>query len=211
MTPSTTSQNNSGFSMRLAQSIVQARFVILALFVVLLGVAAFFVQQFRIDASAETLLVKNNALYIKTQQANQRFSPDEFILVAYKPRNGELFTDTTFADLTALSEQYSKLERVQSVTSMLNVPLIADASALTTDVDVSALTWQKQQYSAAQMQQLLSDHPIFTDLLLNTAQTAAAIQIVFKPNAKLTALESDMLAIERHTLQRELSAEDKQH
>jgi predicted RND superfamily exporter protein len=209
MTPSTTSQSNSGFSMWLAQSIVQARFVILALFVVLLGAAAFFIQQFRIDASADTLLVKNNALYIKTQQANQRFSPDEFILVAYKPRDGELFSNATFNDLTALSEQYSKLERVQSVTSMLNVPLIADASALTTDVDVSALTWQKQQYSAAQMLQLLSDHPIFTDLLLNSAQTAAAIQIVFKPDAKLTALESDMLAIERHTLQRELSAEEQ--
>jgi uncharacterized protein len=208
MTPSTTRQSNPGFSTWLAQRIVRARFAILLLFAVLIGAAAFFVQQFRIDASAETLLVKNNALYIKTQQANQRFSPDEFILVAYKPRNGELFSAATFADLTMLSEQYSKLPRVQSVTSMLNVPLLADASVLSTDADVSALSWQQQQYSPAQMQQLLSNHPIFTDLLLNTAETAAAMQIVFKPDAQLVALERDILAIEQHALQRELSAEE---
>ena len=208
MTPSTSSRNNAGFSTWLAQCIVQLRLAILLLFAVLIGAAAFFVQQFRIDASAETLLVKNNALYIKTQQANQRFSPDEFILVAYKPRNGELFSATTFADLTTLSEQYRKLPRVQSVTSMLSVPLLADASVLTTDADVSALTWQQQQYPPAQMQQLLSNHPIFTDLLLNTAETAAAMQIVFKPDAQLVALEHDMLAIEQLALQRELSAEE---
>ncbi|MDP2716295.1 RND family transporter [Rheinheimera sp.] len=208
MTPSTTKQSNACFSAWLAQRIVQLRLAILLLFTVLIGAAAFFVQQFRIDASAETLLVKNNALYIKTQQANQRFSPDEFILVAYKPRNGELFSAATFADLTTLSEQYRKLPRVQSVTSMLNVPLLADASVLTTDADVSALTWQQQQYSPAQMQQLLSKHPIFTDLLLNSAETAAAMQIVFKPDAQLVALERDMLAIEQHALQRELSAEE---
>ncbi|MBZ9612558.1 efflux RND transporter permease subunit [Rheinheimera maricola] len=209
MTLSTSSQNNTGISLWLAQRIVHARFAILLLFSLLLVAAAFYAPQFRIDASADTLLVKNNALYIKTQQANQRFSPDEFILVAYKPHNGELFSSATFADLTALSTQYSKLERVQSVTSMLNVPLISDASALTTDVDVAALTWQKQQYSPAQMRQLLNDHPIFTDLLLNQQQTAAAIQIVFTPDAQLVALERDMLAIEQYTLQRELSAEEQ--
>lgn len=205
MTPSTTNQNNAGFNSGLAQRIVAFRLVILLLFAALITAATFLLPQFRIDASAETLLVKNNALYIKTQQANQRFSPDEFILVAYKPHNGKLFSSDTFADLTALSAQYAKMPRVQSVTSILNVPLLADASALTAGTNVADLTWQKQQYPAAQMQQLLSDHPLFTDLLLNTAQTAAAMQIVFKPDPQLSALENDMLAIEQHALQRDLS------
>ncbi len=190
----------------LASSIVRGRLMIIGLFLLLIAVALVFLNQFRIDASAETLLVKNNALYIQSQLANQRFSPDEFILVAYKPADGELFSAQTFADITALSADYAGLSRVGAVTSMLTVPLLADASAFTSGADVGSLTWQQQQYSAAEMRQLLTEHPIFTDLLLNKAQTAAGIQIVFKPDTSLTELEQQILAIQAHTLSRELTA-----
>src|SRR5690606_6248323 len=172
ITASASRSNNTTASHWLAHKIMQLRVVILLLFIALLALATFFVPQFRIDASADTLLVKNNALYIKTQQANQRFSPDEFILVAYKPRNGEIFSTSTFNDLIWLREQYLTLPRVQSVTSILTVPLLTDASVLTTDANVAELTWQKQQFSPQQMQQMLSAHPLFTDLLVNKAQTA---------------------------------------
>ncbi|MDP5138479.1 MMPL family transporter [Rheinheimera baltica] len=210
MTTSASHSSNTPVSNWLAQRILQLRIAILLLFAVLLAAAAVFVPQFRIDASADTLLVKNNALYIKTQQANQRFSPDEFILVAYKPRNGEIFSSTTFTDLTWLREQYLALSRVQSVTSILTVPLLSDASVLTSDADVAELTWQKQQFSPQQMQQMLSDHPIFTDLLINKAQTATALQIVFKPDPELGALEQEILAVQQNSLQRPLTAEEEQ-
>lgn len=189
----------------LGRNIVRSRWLIIGLFMVLVALASAFLSQFRIDASAETLLVKNNALYIESQLASQRFSPDEFILVAYKPKNGELFSAQTFADITTLSEAYTSLERVGSVTSMLTVPLLVDAQAFTSGDDVSSLTWQQQQYAPAKMRQLLTDHPIFTDLLLNKAQTAAGIQIVFKANPRLTELEHSILAIQQHTLSRELT------
>uniref|UniRef100_UPI0035696E5E MMPL family transporter n=1 Tax=Arsukibacterium sp. TaxID=1977258 RepID=UPI0035696E5E len=189
----------------LGRSIVRSRWFIIGMFLVLGAVALVFLNQFRIDASAETLLVKNNELYIKSQLANQRFSPDEFILVAYKPRDGELFSAQTFADITALSAQYATLERVSSVTSMLTVPLLNDASAFTSGADVESLTWQKQQYSPQDMRQLLTEHPIFTDLLFNKAQTAAGIQIVFKANAELQELDQKILEIQALTLERPLS------
>lgn len=210
MTASASRSNHSNVSRWLAQRIIAWRVVILLLFIILLAAAAVYVPQFRIDASADTLLVKNNALYIKTQQANQRFSPDEFILMAYKPRNGELFSDATFNDLTWLREQYLTLPRVQSVTSILTVPLLTDASVLTADANVAELTWQKQQFSLAQMRQMLTDHPIFTDLLINKAQTATALQIVFKPDPTLATLEQEILAIQQNSLQRPLTADEEQ-
>ncbi|MAD76347.1 MAG: hypothetical protein CML20_16430 [Rheinheimera sp.] len=199
----------SGYISWLAHTIVQLRWAIIILFIGLVAMATAFLSQFRIDASAETLLVKNNALYIESQLANQRFSPDEFILVAYQPEDGELFAEQTFADITALSADYATLERVSSVTSMLTVPLLSDASAFTSGADVASLTWQQQQYSPAQMRQLLTGHPIFTDLLLNKAQTAAGIQVVFKADPELTELERQILSIQQHTLSRELTAAEQ--
>ncbi|MBV2129986.1 efflux RND transporter permease subunit [Arsukibacterium indicum] len=193
----------------LAHSIVRLRWAIIMVFIGLIALATTFLSQFRIDASADTLLVKNNALYIESQLANQRFSPDEFILVAYQPEDGELFSEQTFADIAALSADYATLERVSSVTSMLTVPLLADASAFTAGADVASLTWQQQRYSPAQMRRLLTDHPIFTDLLLNKAQTAAGIQIVFKADPELTELDRQILSIQQHTLSRELTATEQ--
>jgi hypothetical protein len=202
-------QNNpNGITLWLAATIVRCRWAIISVFLLLLAVASVFLSQFRIDASAETLLVKNNALYIQTQLANQRFAPDEFILVAYQPKSGELFSAATFADIAALSADFATIARVGSVTSMLSVPLFNDASALTSGTDVAELTWQQQRYAPAQMRQLLTNHPIFTDLLLNKAQTAAGIQIVFKPNAELAELDRQILAIQALTLSRKLTANE---
>tara|TARA_R110002126_G_scaffold16527_14_gene66007 strand:+ start:1515 stop:3944 length:2430 start_codon:yes stop_codon:yes gene_type:complete len=202
-------QTNNNITLWLGKAIVRCRWGIIGLFVILLAGAAAFLSQFRIDASAETLLVKNNELYIKSQLANQRFAPDEFILVAYQPHDAELFSAQTFADITALSADYAKLERVSSVTSMLTVPLLRDASAFTSGTDVESLTWQQQQYSPQDMRQLLTDHPIFTDLLFNKAQTAAGIQIVFKANTELQQLDRQILDIQALTLERELTADEE--
>ncbi|MCW8090292.1 MMPL family transporter [Alteromonas sp. ASW11-130] len=193
---------------KIAHAIVTFRWLFILLFTAVLAVTGYFVTQFKIDASAETLLVKDNKLYIQTQIANQRFSPDEFILLAYKPQH-EVFSETTFQDLSSLSQSLRKLERVEAVTSILTVPLIEDADALTGGTEVSSLTWEKQRYSPEQMKQLISGHPIFTDLLINRQETATAIQIVFKPNEELRKIESQMTEIQAKLLERELT-EDEQ-
>lgn len=201
----TTNRTISG----IASAIVAARWAIIAFFIVIIVIAGYFITQFRIDASADTLLVKDNKLYIRTQVANEVFSPDEFILLAYQPKSHALFSNTTFNDINALSEDIRKLERVKAVTSILTVPLVDDASALTGGTVVSSLTWQQQQYSPETMKSLVSGHPIFTDLLINREETATAIQIVFQENAELREIEKEITEIQSGLLDGELT--DEQH
>ncbi len=193
----------------IANIIVSARWLIIAAFAVIIAVAGYYLSQFKIDASADTLLVKDNKLYIRTQVANEIFSPDEFILLAYKPKNHALFSNTTFNDIRALSDELRQLERVEAVTSILTVPLVDDASALTGGTDVSSLTWRQQQYSPETMKSLVSGHPIFTDLLINREETATAIQIVFKKNRELSAIESEITGIQKNLLDGELSEQQQ--
>lgn len=195
----------------LATAIVKGRWAIIASFIVLLLAAAAGIPKFKIAASADTLLVKDNKLYIQTQIAEQTFSPDEFILLAYHPVKHAVFSEQTFADLTMLSEQIGKISRVESTTSMLNVPLIDNADALTGQTEVSALTWQQQRYTPETMRELVSGHPIFTDLLINRDNSATSIQIVFKSNPELVKIEQQITTIRANLLERELSdAEQKQ-
>lgn len=190
----------------LALGIVKWRWGIVAVFMVLLAVALTGVGRFRIAASADTLLVKDNKLYIQTQVAQQTFSPDDFILLAYEPKEHDVFSEQTFADLSRLADEISRqIPRVESTTSILTVPLIDSADALTGQTEVSDLTWMQQHYSPQQMRQLISGHPIFTDLLINRDNTATSIQIVFTPNPELVEIDNAITTIQAHLLERELT------
>ncbi|WP_286268626.1 efflux RND transporter permease subunit [Thalassotalea hakodatensis] len=195
---------------KIGEIILKQRILILIVFTTLFVILGSNALKFKIDASADTLLTKNNALYIKTQLANQKFSPDEFILVAYQPNSGDVFTAKTIEGMSKLSDSFARIERVSKVQSMLSVPLIQSKSQLLSNSNVSDLTYEKQQYSPEELRTLLTDHPIYTDLLVNQKQDAAAIQIVFKKNEELQTLNDEILSINKHLLTRELTEEENQ-
>jgi uncharacterized protein len=192
-----------------ARFITQHNKLMIVFFVLLSIVLGWFVQNFRIDASAETLLLKNNKLYIETQVINQRFSPQEFILVAYEPKDGEVFSDASFTSITQLSEAFSKLDRVESVTHILNVPLLSKVASLDAKLDPDEWSWQNKQYSPQEMRTVFKDHPLYTDLLVNKAMTATAIQVVFKADKTLTDIQNQITDLQRKVLKDELTEQDQ--
>lgn len=167
-----------------------------------------FVQYFKIDASAETLLTKDNKLYIQSQIINQRFSPDEFILLAYEPKQHAVFSEKSYQDIQNLTEKLATLPRVRSVTHILNVPLLSQMDQLDPNLDPKEWTWQNKQYNNQKMHDIFDQHPIFTDLLVNQKMTATAIQIVFKADAKLSKIEAQIIALDKKRLMNQFSSQD---
>lgn len=167
-----------------------------------------FVQYFRIDASAETLLVKDNQLYIKSQVMAERFSPDEFILLAYKPKNHQVFSEKTFKHLQSLTEQLKQLPRVRSVTHILNVPLLSQMKSLDPNIEPDDWTWETKKYSHEQMRGIFDKHPLFTDLLVNKEVTATSIQIVFKKDKELAKIDSEIIALQKKMLTNDFTEVD---
>ncbi|WP_158966206.1 RND family transporter [Paraglaciecola sp. L3A3] len=194
----------------LANFIISHAKLVLLMFAVVTGISIWAAQAFKIDASAETLLTKNNKLYVQSQVMGKRFSPQEFILVAYEPTNHELFSQQSFNDIENISAEFSKLSRVSAVTNILNVPLLSLTSSLDPNLDPDELSWQSQQYSPEKMQSVFKDHPLFTDLLVNGKQTATAMQILFEPNQQLQKIENQIIDIQQKILEGELTAAEQQ-
>jgi hypothetical protein len=201
-------QSYSSTVTKLGQVIIKARLFILIVFAVSVVVLGYSATQFKINASADTLLTQDNELYIKMQMANQKFSPSEFILVGYQPRDKKVFSDKTIQSIKFLSEEFAKLERVESINSMLNVPLIENKQQLLNS-DVKDLTYEKQQYSLEKMRKMLTNHPIYTDLILNKAADATSIQLVFKEDPELKELISKIVNIQTILLTGELSQQQQ--
>ena len=200
----------NNFSQSLGQLIIKHAKLILLGAVIITLAALWSAQSFKIDASADTLLLKNNKLFIETQVMNKRFSPQEFILIAYQPKNHPLFSNKTFADITQLSAKFRALKRVSTVTNILNVPLLSLAGELNPKLNPDNFTWQNQHYSAEQMRAVFKHHPLFTDLLVNSKQTATAMQVVFKANQPLLNIKNQIIDLQAKSLTNSLTKQDQQ-
>src|SRR6056297_438507 len=98
--------------------------IILAAFALLLALAAFKFDQFRLDASAESLVLEDDRSLEQYRQVNRRFTDsDDFLIVTFTPRE-ELFSDEGLALLRSLRDDLAALDGVSSTNSILNVPLL---------------------------------------------------------------------------------------
>lgn len=183
--------------------------LIVAFFLLATIVFGYFTRYFQIDASAETLLVKDNPLYIQSRIIDQRFAPDEFVLVGFKPANGDIFSDQSLQTIASLAEEFRQLDRVATVNSVINVPLLSLAGGLNTDLNPATYTWEQQQYSADQLREVFTNHPIYSDLLVSADLSATAIQIVFEKHPEAERIDAEILALQRRSLDAELSTTEQ--
>jgi len=196
---------------RLLGAIISHPRTVLVFFLLCTGVLGWQARNFQIDASADTLLMRDDPDYIQTRIVNRRFSPQEFLLIAYQPKNRPLFSAQTFKDLASLQQQLLKIERVESVRSILNVPLFSTLpGGLSTKQDPSRLTLAEQNLSDKQIKEAFHDHPLYQDLLVNREQTATALQVLFRSNKQLERLDGRIVTLQKKTLQGELSSKDEQ-
>jgi hypothetical protein len=180
---------------------VTGAWVILLIAVLLAGTLGWQARHFEIDASAETLLTRNNEKYIQSKLVDREFSPEEFLFVAYQPKDRPVLSRETFEELRAIANEIGQLERVASVRSILNVPLpTLAADGNLASLDAAALTIDSAGFSIDAISSALRGHPIYEDLLIDRGQTVTALQVLFRPDAELSALDDRITTLEAAAL-----------
>ncbi len=178
-------------------------YLICVIFIFLISALAWQAKYFEIDASADTLLVDNNKHYILSQLADQRYGSEEFILIAFKPNNTALFSASNLNTLVDIADKIEQLPRVKQVNSIANMPIFSAADNVS--ADVANLTWEKQKFDKQTLSLSLKKHPLYEGLLINQAQTALSLQVVFNSQADIEAVNNDIIAIKQHLLNRDLT------
>ena len=96
----------------------------LAALLLLIAAATYFATDFRLDASADSLLLENDSDLRYYRAIRARYGSDDYLIVTYSPRDA-LFSDPVLADLRVLRDSIRALPGVTSVTTILDVPLVA--------------------------------------------------------------------------------------
>ena len=97
--------------------------LVIALVLAAAGVLATQIPKVSVDASAETLLLENDKDLAYSRLVTQRYRSPDFLVITYAPKN-DLLSNATLGKVRTLSDALLKVEGIESVTSILNVPLL---------------------------------------------------------------------------------------
>jgi len=165
------------------------------------------VSKLEIDASAQTLLLEGDKDLEFMRKIGKNFAANDFFLVTYTTED-YLLSEENLTNIQNISTEISKLENVQSITSILTVPLlqsppqpinelIKDIKTLQSEGVDKKLVKNEFLQSAIYKQNLVSDDFHTTSIMVNITRDekyATLIEnedkyIKLKKQKKLTDLE----------------------
>jgi len=79
-------------------------------------------RDFKLDASADSLVLENDEALAYFRKINKQYGTEDFLIVTYAPFDG-LLSPRSIEGLKGLKADLSRLTRVKSVVSILDVPL----------------------------------------------------------------------------------------
>ena len=151
--------------------------LVLLLLSTLLVIASLRLDQFRLDASAESLVLENDRSLEQYREVNRRFTTsDDFLIVTYTPNN-ELFSEDGLATLRSLRDELAALDNVSSTNSILNVPLLHSPDLTLDTVDSEIRTIDEDGVAPDTARQALLDNPLYPNLLISEDARTTAIQV----------------------------------
>ena len=144
--------------------------------ILLFGINA---QKLGIDASAETLLLEDDKDLAFLRQVEAHFKGDDILIIAYKPKD-KLLSKESIQTITNLSTELIQLPMVESVDSIVSVPLLFSPVRGMSDLIESTRTVKTPDINLTMAKHEFLTSPLYRDGLVNKSFTISSVLIHLK-------------------------------
>ncbi len=131
---------------------------------------------FRLDASADTLVLEHDEDLQYARVISSRYGQSDFLVLTYTPK-GDLFSDEALGAMVRLRDELASLERVRSVVSILDVPLLENPPVSFKELDANLPTLTSPTVDRELARAELCNSPFVRNLLLSPDSRTAALLI----------------------------------
>ena len=145
--------------------------ILLAIFCSSLGI-----NNFRFDASSETLILDNDVDYQIYEQTNDDFGSSDFLILAIQSSN-EIFTLDNLQNLQNLRDKIQVIEGVDSVVSVFDAPILEQPKLSLIKSASNDKYLLEDELNLPLAKQELIDSPIFSELVISKDGKTLAFQI----------------------------------
>ena len=161
---------------------------VLALLLVLLAFFAYHAKDFRFDASADSLLLEDDADLQLFRQVGARYQTRDLLIVTFSAR-GDVFSDQALGHLTELRDELRALPSVHSVVSILDAPLVNSSDVPLLEMKGNVQTLESPNIDRERAREELGTSPIYRDLILSPDHRTTAILVYLERDEEFAALQ----------------------
>ncbi len=148
---------------------------VLALLCLLLAFFGYHARSFELDASAESLLLEDDQDLKLFRQVHERYPGQDFLVVTFTPEE-DLFADASRAQLERLRDGLREIDGVDSVTSILDIPLLKNRDMSLIEAAMNFQRLEEPDVDLDRAREEILQSPVFADLILSAdARTTAVL------------------------------------
>jgi len=177
---------------------------VMVLIVILLGSHA---TKFRLDASADSLVLENDVSLEFYRSIKALYGSDDSLILTYTPKL-DMFSGEVLQDIKLLRSKLEKVNRVESVTTLLDVPLINSPSMTLYELSEEIITLESPKVDRELAKKEIISSPLYRNLLISPDGETTALQITFKFDETWEGLLKSRNALRTQQLERKLSLEE---
>jgi len=175
--------------------------VLLVMLLVLMSMLSFSAN-FKLDASADSLILENDKDLLTYKDTVERYSTQEFIIMTYTPKQGKIFDVNNLLLIKNLKEKLLSIKNISSVISIIDIPLVKSSEMPLIEMANNVPTIFSDGIDIIKAENEILNSPIYKDLIISDDGETTAIQINLNKNDALVSLNNQ---------KRELTEKRKYH
>ena len=182
-------------------------YAIMFLLIILAGMMTF-ASNFKLDASADSLILENDKDLVKYRNTISKYDTKEFIVMTYTPNDGKIFDDNNLLLIKKLKNQLTKIDGIESVLSIIDVPLVESSELPLAEMIDNVPTLLSEGTDIIKAEKEILTSPIYKNLIISDDGRTTALQINIKPNAELIALTVTKLKLNEKLFSQTITYEE---
>ncbi len=163
---------------------------IIVLLALSIGYFGWNAKEFRLDASADSLLLEDDKDLKVFRELSERYQSSGFLVVALTPRD-TLFSRTTLDGVDQLAQELAEIDGIDSVNSLLDVPLLAQGEGSLTELASGYRTLRDTDVDLRKAREELVGSPIFSELVISADGAVTALRLNVRPAPEFEKLQSE--------------------
>ncbi len=166
--------------------IEKPKFSLLVLIIILITFG-YFSKNFQLDASSDTLLLENDPDLKYLREVNTKYGSKDFLVLTYSPESN-LLDPKTIENLTNLKDDLKKLNWVNNVITILDVPLLKNNDDPLTERIKNFKTLSSKDADKERGFEEIINSPIYKEFVISKDGKTSGILVYIKNDKKLTEL-----------------------
>lgn len=156
---------------------------ILAFLAILISTMGYFAFHLDVDASAETLLLENDNILKITRDVHNRYKSPDSLIIAFSPKD-DMLSPQTLNIIRNLKKEFTKLKGVDSVNTILDMPLLQSPNRSIQDTISDTKTLESKDINKTLAKQEFTTSPMYKDNLVSRDFKTTAILLNLKDDDK---------------------------